>query len=169
MFSARAYLEELGTLAPTIVEAYRQALEKAAKDRDFTRLDRTAFEACPKNSIDYALMEKTSRAVAVPLDAGWSDVGPWAAVHEVSKKDADGNTAHGDVVVQSCRNCFVYAGDCLVTAVGLKDHFVIDTKDAVMVGSKEHAQELKRLVEQLNREQREQTKPQTGFPSLGQL
>ena len=154
MFRASRYLEELQRLAPQIADVCREAFEKAKGDLDFTRVDPKTFESCPSDSIDYAVMEKTSDAVVVPLDAGWSDVGSWAALHDASPLDSDGNVARGDVLVEDSEGCYLYAESRLVAAVGLKDHVVIETKDAVLVAPKNRVQDVKKLVGRLKEQGR---------------
>lgn len=149
VFRARRYLEELERFAPAIAAAARKAYDGARADLDFTRLDAKAFEACPSDSIDYAVMEKTADAVVVPLDAGWSDVGSWASLHAASECDANGNVAIGDVLVEDSSNCYLYSESRLVAAVGLEDHVVVETKDAVLVAPKNRVQDVKSLVGKL--------------------
>ncbi|MGH8229702.1 MAG: mannose-1-phosphate guanylyltransferase/mannose-6-phosphate isomerase, partial [Steroidobacteraceae bacterium] len=115
LFRARRYLEELERLAPAIASACRTAFERASADLDFTRIDAAAFEPCPADSIDYAVMEKTAAAVVVPLDAGWSDVGSWSALHEASEADGDGNVARGDVICEDSKGCYLYSESRLVS------------------------------------------------------
>ncbi len=149
VFRARRYLEELEKFAPAIAGACRAAFDASQADLDFTRVDPKHFESCPSDSIDYAVMEKTADAVVVPLDAGWSDVGSWASLHAASDSDADGNVARGDVVTEDSSNCYLYSESRLVAAVGLKDHVVIETKDAVLVAPKDRVQDVKSLVAKL--------------------
>jgi mannose-1-phosphate guanylyltransferase/mannose-6-phosphate isomerase len=149
LFRADRYLAELQQHAPDIAAAARASLEAAKPDLDFVRIDRAAFEACRNDSIDYAVMEKTRDAVVVPLDAGWNDVGSWSALHAALPCDADGNVAKGDVIVEDSAGCYLYAESRLVSAVGLKDHVVVETKDAVLVAPKNRVQDVKRLVERL--------------------
>jgi mannose-1-phosphate guanylyltransferase/mannose-6-phosphate isomerase len=149
LFRADRYLAELQQHAPDIAAAARASLEAAKPDLDFVRIDRAAFEACRSDSIDYAVMEKTRDAVVVPLDAGWNDVGSWSALHAALPCDADGNVAKGDVIVEDSAGCYLYAESRLVSAVGLKDHVVVETKDAVLVAPKNRVQDVKRLVERL--------------------
>jgi mannose-1-phosphate guanylyltransferase/mannose-6-phosphate isomerase len=150
VFGARRYLEELGRHAPRMLEACRAAWERAASDLDFVRLDRAAFTACPADSIDYAVMEKTDAAAVVPVDIGWSDVGSWATLWEVGEKDANGNVVRGDVHVQATENCYVRAEKRLVSVLGLSDAVVIETDDAVLVASKDEAQKVKDIVGKLD-------------------
>jgi len=154
LFGARRYLEELGRLAPGIASACAEAFAAAKSDLDFTRVDKALFEACPADSIDYAVMERTSDAVVVPLAAGWSDVGSWAALHEASEQDALGNVSHGDVICEDSQGCYLYSESRLVSAVGLKDHVVVETKDAVLVAPRERVQDVKKLVFKLKEQGR---------------
>ena len=153
LFKASRYLKELELLQPAILAACRDALDKAARDTDFIRLDADAFAASPNDSIDYAVMEKTVDAAVVPLDAEWNDVGSWSALWEVSDKDADGNACHGDVIALDCRNSYAY-GSRLIAMVGLEDTVVVETDDAVFVGHKDRVQDVKEIVGQIKREGR---------------
>jgi mannose-1-phosphate guanylyltransferase / mannose-6-phosphate isomerase len=151
VFRARRYLEELEKFAPAIAQACRAALDNAKADLDFTRVEPKAFEACPSDSIDYAVMEKTADAVVVPLDAGWSDVGSWASLHAASASDTQGNVLRGDVVTEDSSNCYLHSESRLIAAVGLKDHVVVETKDAVLVAPKDRVQDVKELVSRLKK------------------
>ena len=154
LFRADRYLEELARHAPDIAQAARAALAGAKPDLDFVRVDKAAFEACRAESIDYAVMEKTRDAVVVPLDAGWSDVGSWSALHDALPADAEGNVARGDVIEEDSSGCYLYAESRLVAAVGLQDHVVVETKDAVLVAPKDRVQDVKKLVARLKAEGR---------------
>ncbi len=149
MFRASRYLEELETFRPDILAACRAALAGGSQDMHFTRVDEAAFAACPDDSVDYAVMEKTADAVMVPLDAGWSDIGSWTALWDVSDKDQQGNVFKGDVLNQQSRNTYVHADSRLVATVGLDDLVIVETKDAVLVAHKDHVQDVKKIVEQL--------------------
>ncbi len=149
LFQAERYLQEMAQHAPQILAAARAALDAAKPDLEFLRVDRAAFEACPSDSIDYAVMEKTRDAVVVPLAAGWSDVGSWSALHDALPADARGNVAKGDVLAEDSDGCYLYAESRLVSTVGLKDHVVIETKDAVLVAPKDRVQDVKKLVARL--------------------
>jgi mannose-1-phosphate guanylyltransferase/mannose-6-phosphate isomerase len=149
LFRASTFLEELQQLAPEMLNACRQAWAARLADLDFTRLDATAFAACPANSIDYAVMEKTGRAAVVPLDAGWNDVGSWAALWEVGESDADGNVCKGDVVAVDTRNTYVYSGSRLVASVGVDDVVIVETADAVLVAARDKVQDVRQVVESL--------------------
>ena len=149
LFKASAYLQELERFAPAIARAAREAVEKGKKDLDFVRLDAEAFATAPEDSLDYAVMERTDKAVVVPLRAGWSDVGAWNAVWEVSAKDAQGNAFRGDVVAHEVRNSHVHAEHRLVSVLGIQDVVVVETADAVLVASKSKVQDVKKIVEKL--------------------
>jgi mannose-1-phosphate guanylyltransferase/mannose-6-phosphate isomerase len=158
LFRADRYLDELDKYMPDMVDACKKSIQAAVVDTDFVRPDAEAFKESPSDSIDYAVMEKTSRAVMVPLAAGWSDVGSWAALHDVSEKDAQGNSIHGDVVTHNCEDCYISAQSRLVAAVGLTDIVVVEDKDSVLVTQKDQSQDVKELVEELKRQGREETK-----------
>ncbi len=149
LFGARRYLDELGRLAPEMLAACEAALAVAKRDLDFTRLDAEAFARCPSDSIDYAVMEKTRDAVVVPLDAGWSDVGSWSALHESLAADASGNVTRGDVITEDSSGCYLYSTQRLVATVGLRDHVVVETKDAVLVAPRDRVQDVKNVVARL--------------------
>ncbi|WP_019411705.1 mannose-1-phosphate guanylyltransferase/mannose-6-phosphate isomerase [Pseudomonas psychrophila] len=149
MFRASRYLQELELYRPDILAACRQALAGGTQDMHFTRVDEAVFAACPDDSVDYAVMEKTADAVMVPLDAGWSDIGSWTALWDVSAKDEQGNVFKGDVLDQQSRNTYVHADSRLVATVGVDDLVIVETKDAVLVAHKDHVQDVKKIVEQL--------------------
>lgn len=146
-FQAGRYLQELEKFNPQMLAACREAFELSRRDADFIRLDRKAFEACPADSIDYAVMEKTDSAVMIPLDAEWNDVGSWSALWDVTHKDADGNAVKGDVLTVDSKNSFLHAESKLLTTVGVRDLVVVETDDAVMVAAKDRVQDLKRVVD----------------------
>lgn len=149
MFRADRYLEELQRFNPDMHKFANASLAGAVKDFDFVRLDKAAFEACPADSIDYAVMEKTDNAVVIPIDVGWNDVGSWTSLWDVSEKDQSGNHFTGDVLNTDSKNNFVHAEDRLVALVGVDDMVVVDTPDALLVASKDRVQEVKSIVSQL--------------------
>ena len=153
LFKASRYLEELRKFQPAIIAACEKALAAAARDQDFVRLDAQAFSQSPSDSIDYAVMEKTSEAAVVPLDAGWSDVGSWSALWAVSDKDDAGNAHHGDVMEIDCRNTYAY-GSRLIAMVGLHDTIVVETDDAILVGHRDRVQDVKAIVGRIKQEGR---------------
>ena len=156
MFRADAYLSELEKFNPEMVKHCRQATAEMRQDLGFLRLDATAFAASEADSIDYAVMEKTDLACVVPMDAGWSDIGSWSSLWEQGNKDENGNATRGDVLTSDTENSIVHAESRLVATVGVSDLVIVETQDAVLVAAKTKAQEVKRIVERLAREQREE-------------
>lgn len=154
LFRASRYLDELERHRPDILAACRLAYAGAKRDSDFLRLDRTAFEACPADSIDYAVMEKTDAARVLPIDVGWSDVGSWAALWQVAEHDASGNARHGDVMALDCRNSYAWSERRLVALIGLDDVVVVDTDDALLVARKDRVQQVKDVVARLKESSR---------------
>lgn len=154
MFKASVYLQQLQTFRPDIYQACVAALSEQTPDLDFVRINKAAFMACPDDSIDYAIMEPltsngSDAVVVVPLDAGWNDVGGFAALWQVADKDANGNVLQGDVLTENSQNCFVRSEQQLIATVGVSDLVVISTKDAVLVAHKDQAQDVKAIVNQL--------------------
>ena len=158
LFRADSYLDELREYAPEIVIACQKSVDGAVMDAEFIRPDGAAFKASPAESIDYAVMEKTDKASMVPLDAGWSDIGSWAALHGVSEQDNDGNAISGDVITHDCRDSYISSSSRLVTAVGLEELIVVEDKDCVLVAKKDKAQGVKFLVDELKKQNRDETK-----------
>ncbi len=157
MFRADCMLAELMTHSPPMVAACQEAVDRGKEDLDFFRLDRNAFAACPSDSIDYAVMEKTTSGVMVALASRWSDLGSWEALWQAGTKDEDGNVIQGDVCLQDVSDSFVYAASRLVAAVGITGHVVVETKDAVFVAPRDHVQQVKALVDRLKERQRIET------------
>jgi mannose-1-phosphate guanylyltransferase/mannose-6-phosphate isomerase len=149
LFRARRYLEELERFAPDIAAACGNSFAGAVRDLDFTRIDPAVFRDCRSESIDYAVMERTADAVVVPLQAGWSDVGNWTSLHAACQHDARGNALVGDVMVEDTHDSYIYSSSRLVATVGLRDHVVVETKDAVLVAPKDRVQDVKKLVERI--------------------
>ncbi|WP_024553501.1 mannose-1-phosphate guanyltransferase [Franconibacter helveticus 513] len=154
LFRAGRYLEELAKYRPDILQACEKAMSVVDPDLDFIRVDEAAFLACPDESVDYAVMEKTADAVVVPMDAGWSDVGSWSSLWEISNRTPEGNVHHGDVISHNTENSYVYAESGLVTTVGVKDLVVVQTKDAVLIADRNHVQDVKKVVEQIKHDGR---------------
>jgi mannose-1-phosphate guanylyltransferase/mannose-6-phosphate isomerase len=153
LFGARKYLSELAEHAPTMLPACQAAVDAAKRDGDTLQLG-DAFLKSPSDSVDYAVMEKTRDAAVVPLDAGWSDVGSWSALHEILDKDTAGNVLRGPVAAQDCRDCYVLASGRRVAVIGLENCVVVETVDAVLVMPQDRAQDLKTLIENLPRDDR---------------
>jgi len=158
LFKASRYLAELKTHRPDILVACEKAMADTQTDLDFIRVNKSAFEACPDDSVDYAVMEKTADAVVVPMDCGWSDVGSWSALWEVSDKDCNGNAFKGDVIDFDTKNTLVHAEDKLVATIGLEDIAIVETKDAILVSKLSEVQKVKNIVEQLKVEERPEFK-----------
>jgi len=158
LMRAGRWLEEIEKHRPDILTACRKAMSKGSRDSDFFRVDPAAFEACPSDSIDYAVMEKTQSAVVVPFDAGWSDVGAWSSLWDVCPRDAQGNVIQGDVIAEDTRNAFLVAQHRCLAIVGMEDVIVVETADAVLVASKDKAQDVKQIVNRLKEKNREEYK-----------
>ena len=154
MFKASTYLDALERLRPDMFEACLNAYNKSQRDMDFIRIDETAFENCPSDSIDYAVMEKVDNAVVIPVDIGWSDVGSWAALHDIGDADAMNNTIIGDVEIEASKNCYIRAETKLVVALGVDDLIVVDTDDALLVAHRGKVQDIKNIVDKLHNDGR---------------
>ena len=146
MMTAARWLEEIQRFRPDIAEASTSAWREGRRDMDFFRVGKDAFNRCPSESIDYAVMEKTDSAVVIPLAAGWSDIGAWSSLWEASERDTDGNVLRGDVVAVDTQDTLLIAKHRFVAAVGLRDVMVVETADAVLVAHKDRAQEVKAIV-----------------------
>lgn len=155
-FKAGCFLRELEKFNPKMLEVCKEALKAAKADFDFTRLDKAIFSTCPSDSIDYAVMEKTDKAVVIPLDAGWNDVGSWSALWDVTDKDDLGNAIKGDVLTVDTVNSYIHSSSKLVAAIGVKDLVVVETDDAVMVAAKDRVQDVKLIVDQLKTKKRDE-------------
>lgn len=153
-FKAGVFLEELGKFNSQMLHVCQKAFAVPRKDIDFVRIDADIFATCPADSIDYAVMEKTERAVVIPLDAGWNDVGSWSALWEVTPKDASGNAIRGDVLCIDTHNSFIHSESKLVATLGVDDLVIVETDDAVMIAPKQRVQDVKLLVEQLKQAKR---------------
>jgi len=154
LFKASRYLEELKGHRPDIYEACRLSMKDISKDNDFLRVNEAVFSACPSDSIDYAVMEKTHDAVVVPMDAGWSDIGSWSSFWNISEKDQNGNAVHGDVMLHESNNCYVRTDGKLVAAIGVDHLVIVSTKDVLVVAHKDSVQDVKVVAQQLRSESR---------------
>lgn len=146
LFRADRYLEELAKHQPDMLAACKAAWSEKQSDLDFTRVGREAFEACPDDSIDYAVMEKTGDAVVIPLDAGWSDVGSWSALQDILPQDEQGNVCRGDVIVEDVSGSYIHADSRLVAVLGVENHVIVETDDVVLVADRSRVQDVKKLV-----------------------
>jgi len=154
LFKASNYLSELKKYRSDIYEACERAIKVLEQDLDFIRIDKEAFEKCPDESVDYAVMEKTESSVVVPMDAGWNDIGGFSALWETAEKDAAGNALTGDVITSETQNTLVMAGEKLVTTVGVDDLVIVNTKDAILVAHKNKTQDVKKIVNELKANER---------------
>ena len=156
MFKAETFISELTTHSPEIITSVSNAINNAKYDLDFIRLSKQAFELSPSDSIDYALMEKSNNVVVVPLDAGWSDIGAWSALHNIGKKDANGNVFKGDVIAKDTTNTYINANHHMVATIGVDNLIVVDTYDATFIATQDKAQEVKSIVESLEAKGRDE-------------
>ena len=154
LFSAKQLITEMQQQNASMVDSCKQAVAAAVRDSDFIALDEQSFSDCPGDSIDYALMEKTTHGVVIPLDVGWSDIGSWAALWDVDAHDVDGNARVGDVLLEDTRNSYFHSSGRLIAGVGVTDLVVVETEDAVLVADKARSQDVKLIVDQLKQAQR---------------
>ncbi|MFW5989542.1 MAG: mannose-1-phosphate guanylyltransferase/mannose-6-phosphate isomerase [Desulfosudaceae bacterium] len=154
LFRAADVYSALSRFAPEIVSACRSSWEQASFQEDAFLLDPAAFERCPADSIDYAVMEKTEKGGMIPFEAQWSDLGSWAAMWETGQKDADGNVISGQVMARDVKNSFLFSDSRLIAGLGLSDCVVVDTADALLVADRQHAQDVKAVASALKAENR---------------
>lgn len=156
MFAPQTFLAELAQHAPDILEQCKQAWAAVTQDHDFTRVGEASFTACRDESIDYAVMEHTQQAAVVPMDAGWSDVGSWSSLWAISPKDTQGNALLGDVLTMDTHDCMVRSSGRLVATLGVSNLVVVDTPDALLVADQSRVQDVKKLVEALKLQGRQE-------------
>jgi mannose-1-phosphate guanylyltransferase/mannose-6-phosphate isomerase len=156
MFKATTLIGELTTHSPEIVTSVNDAVNNAEQDLDFIRLDKQSFESSPSDSIDYALMEKSDNVVVVPLDAQWNDIGSWSALYDIGTKDSNGNVIQGDVFTEETTNTYIHANHHMIATIGVQDLVIVDTPNATLISAKDKAQEVKKIVEQLQQQDREE-------------
>jgi mannose-1-phosphate guanylyltransferase/mannose-6-phosphate isomerase len=156
MFQANTLIDELTAHSPDIVKSVRESIDKATQDLDFIRLEKQAFESSPNDSIDYALMEKSDNVVVVPLNAQWNDIGSWSALHDIGVKDDNGNVVIGDVFSEETINSYIHANHHMIATIGVQDLIIIDTPNATLISTKDKAQDVKKIVEQLQQQDREE-------------
>ena len=154
MFKASRYLAELKKFRPDIYETCEQAMLGAQADADFIRPDKDLFEACPEDSVDYAVMEKTEDAVVVPVDCGWSDVGSWSSLWDIAEKDESGNALNGNVMTQGTTNSYIKSDGKLIATVGLDNIVIVESDDAILVADKSQVQDVKKIFARLKSEKR---------------
>jgi len=158
MFPVSGVLTELRRFVPDIVVACERALAEGRAESDFFYLDHAAFAACPSDSIDYAVMEKTRHGVMIPLNAGWDDVGSWEALWKVGEKDPSGNVVSGDVICVDVENTFVRSESRLVTVLGVRNLAIVETPDAILVSALSNTQGVKQIVDRLKAQKRLETR-----------
>jgi len=154
LFRASAYIEEVKYFNPQMLKSVEGSLKNAKNDMGFVRLEEASYAASPTDSVDYAVMEKTDKAVLIAMNAGWSDVGAWSSVWGVRQQDTHQNAVSGDVLLRDASKCLVHAEHRLVTILGVEDLVVVETADAVMITKQNHSQKVKNLVEDLKKESR---------------
>lgn len=157
LFSATTYLQELKQHAPDIFKSCHKAYSEIEKGDDFNLIPEEIFASCPSDSIDYAVMENTSAAVVVPLDAGWNDLGSWDAIWDMQEKDEQGNAISGDVITTDVQDSYIQSQSKLVAVAGIKDVVVVETSDALLVTHRSRVQSVKHLVEQLQENDRDES------------
>ncbi len=159
MLHARTFLDEMARLAPEALAAARAAYEGRAEDLGFERLGKKAFAAAPSISVDYAVMEKTAKAAMLPIDVGWNDVGSWSSLWDIAPRDANGNYSHGDTLLEDTTNSYVHSEKSIVATIGVDNLIIVDTPDALLVASRDRAQDVSKIVQKLkltNRKEQEQ-------------
>ncbi len=149
MFKSKEIIKEIDKFSPEILICCKNALNKSKVDLDFQRLDKASFKKCDNLSIDIAVMEKTSKGIVIPLDAGWSDVGSWEVIWETSKKDHDGNYTEGKVVLENTKNSYLRSENRLIVGIDLTNLIVVETRDAILISEKNSSQKVKNIVNYL--------------------
>jgi mannose-1-phosphate guanylyltransferase/mannose-6-phosphate isomerase len=156
MFQASTLIDELTIQSPEIVKSVNRAVDNAKQDLDFIRLEKQAFESSPSDSIDYALMEKSNNVVVVQLDAQWNDIGSWSSLYDIGIKDDNGNVIQGDVFTEETINTYINANHHMIATIGVHDLVIVDTPNATLISTKDKVQEVKKIVEQLQQQNREE-------------
>ena len=149
LFKAKQFLAEAEQLIPGLTSAVKRSLENAERDKDFIRLEEKSFATAPQISVDFAVMEKTSKAAVLAVDYGWSDIGSWDAVANATACDAQGNAVVGDAEIVASKNVFIHSEGRLTTVLGLEDLIVVATSDAVLVSRRGVTEKVKDVVARL--------------------
>ena len=149
MFKAKTIINEIKKYSPSIIENCQISIKKSSLDLDFQRLEKDSFAKCPNISIDIAIMEKTNNGIVLPLDVGWSDIGSWKAVWEISKKNKNGNLIQGKVITDKVKDCYLRSEKRLIVGIGLNDLIVVETNDAILIANKNDSQKVKDVVKKL--------------------
>jgi len=156
MFDPSQLIMELSSHCLEVVNAVKKSFDNATKDLDFIRLEPKFFESSPNDSIDYALMEKSNNVVVIKLDAGWSDVGSWESLYEISEKDKNGNVLKGDIFAEETYNTYIDSGSHIIATIGVSDLVIIDTPDATLIANKSQSHKVQKIVKKLQRTDREE-------------
>lgn len=149
LFKAEVFLQELQQHAPDIKQTCHLAFNHAIRHDNYVRITLDSFRDCPEDSIDYAIMEKTSHATVMPIDCGWADMGDWTTIAEINSVNEQGNVIKGEVLTEDVTNCCLYSNNRLIAAIGIHDQVIIETRDAVLIANKDRTQDVKRIVSQL--------------------
>jgi len=150
LFKASSILNELQKFSPEIINYCKIAIEKDVVDLDFLRLEAESFKKCPKISLDIAVMEKTKLGTVLPLNVGWSDIGSWKSLWDISKKNDDGNYINGRVIAEKSKNCYLKSEQRLIVGIGIENLIVVDTNDAILVANREQSQNIGNIVKNLS-------------------
>lgn len=158
LFTKDTYLSELKKYSPSIFYSCQKAISNKQIDNDFIRIDKDLFETCISESIDYAVMEKTKNAAVTPLDAGWSDIGSWSSLYDITDKDEDNNCRVGDIITSKTTNSYIHAENQLIATVGIDNLVIVSTKDSILVANKSEVESIKEVVSLLKKSNREEWK-----------
>ncbi|MCB1521384.1 MAG: mannose-1-phosphate guanylyltransferase/mannose-6-phosphate isomerase [Hyphomicrobiaceae bacterium] len=154
VLKAMTFIDEMAHHAPAALKAARDAYAKRSLDLEFVRLEREAFATAPSISVDYAVMEKTTKAAMLPIDVGWNDVGSWASLWDIAPRDVEGNYTHGDAILEDTSNCYVHSEKSLVATIGVENLIIVDTPDALLVADRSRSQDVGRIVQRLKSSKR---------------
>ena len=149
LFKASSIISELEKFSPEIINYCKIAIEKNVADLDFLRLDTDSFKKCPKISLDIAVMEKTKLGTVLPLNAGWSDIGSWKSLWDISQKNKDGNYINGKIIAEKSRNCYLESEQRLIVGIGIENLIVVDTNDAILVANRDESQNIGNIIKNL--------------------
>ncbi len=153
---AATFLDEMARLAPEVLDAARTAYAKRTQDIGFERLDPVAFARSPSISVDYAVMEKTTRAAMLPIDVGWNDVGSWSSLWDIAPRDENGNYAGSESILADTTDCYIHSERSLVATIGVSDLVIVDTPDALLVADRNRTQDVSKVVERLKQTKRKE-------------
>ena len=158
LFNSKKYITQIQKYREDIFSACKESLDKSDFMDNILKIDLDSFSKTPSESIDYALMEKTTDAVVIPMEITWNDVGTWKALSEIKDKDSNGNTLDGDIYVRDTKNTYIQTEDSLVATIGIDNLIIVNTKDALLVASKDSSQDVKQIVDSLKNQNREEYK-----------